>query len=260
MTGSQRLVLSSGAGCLKASGTAGKVGCFAGRSHNTEGDRSVGIFGRTTTAGDDGDALATAEADVKRLIDTQHDLVDQIEAGRKHARERRDAHRLALVEAPDTAAALGEQALAARTKLEGLEANAVDLDAELGAARIRLAASQEAAARGQAVVTLRDALNEFETACQTAMPAVARLVAATRELGRAQHLDHVSQAEGAADLLAAAFSPFALEAATLREAAERRIEQWQRPPQIVQQPPVQVPAPGPIAIGSERRRFTAGAR
>jgi hypothetical protein len=220
----------------------------------------MGLFARKPAAGDDADAVAAAEADLQRLTDAQRDLAAQVEAARKDVRERRDAHRLALVETPDSAAGLGAQALAARTKLEGLEANAVDLDAELGAVRIRLAAAQEAKARADAVAVLLAAIDEFSAAYTAAMPATTRLIEATRALGKAQKLDHIGAAEIAADHLAHALDPLPREIEAILAAAERRVAEWRQPPQIRQPQHIEPPQPGPIAYGSGRRSFTAGAR
>jgi hypothetical protein len=221
----------------------------------------MGLFARKPAAGDDADALATAESDLKRLTDTQRDLIEQLEAARKDARERRDKHRHALVEDPGNAASLGELSLAARTKLEGLEANAVDLDAELGEARIRLAAAQEAKARADAVVALLAAIDEFSAAHTAAMPATTRLIEATRALGKAQKLDHVSAPEIAAEHLAHALDGWPREIEALLAAAERRVAELRQPPQVIRQPDIEPPEPGPIAHGSRyRRQFPVGVR
>jgi hypothetical protein len=218
----------------------------------------MGLFARKPAAGDDANALAAAAADLLRLSNTQRDLAEQIEAAKKHARERRDAHRLALVETPDTAEGLGTQALAARTTLEALEANAADLDAELGEARIRLAAAQEAKSRADAVTALRAAIDEFQAAHEAAMPATKRLIDAARVLGKAQRLDHISSSEIAADQLARALDPLPREIEAILAAAERRVTEWReppkvRPPQHIEPQPLGRPVPGsarPMPVGA----------
>jgi hypothetical protein len=140
----------------------------------------VGLFARKSVAGGDADALDGAEADLQRLTDTQRDLAEQLEAARKDSRECRDAHRRALVEAPDKAAGLGAQALAARTKLEGLEANAVDLDAELGEAQVRVAQLRTVADREHRAGAIDTALARQGEAMAIFEPAARELIAALR--------------------------------------------------------------------------------
>jgi hypothetical protein len=221
----------------------------------------MGLFGRKAAAGDDVDAVATAKADLERLSDMQRDLAAQLETARADAKTRRDAHRLALVEAPDKATRLGELALAARTKLEALEANAVDLDAELGDAQIRLAAAQEAKARANAVVALRAAIDEFSEAYTAAMPPTTRLIEALRAVGKAQKLDHVSAGEAAANHLAQVLDPLPREVEAILGAADRRIAEWRQPPQLRQPEHIEPQPLGPIAHGSQyRRALPIGAR
>jgi hypothetical protein len=219
----------------------------------------MGLFARKAVAGDDTDTLAAAEADLQRLTDAQRDLADQLETARTDARERRDRHRLALVEDPNKATGLGELALAARMKLEALEANAVDLEADLADARIQLAAAQEAKARGEAVEVLRKAIDEFSAAYAAAMPAATRLIEATRALGKAQKLDHVGAAEIAANHLAHTLDPLPREIEAILAAADRRIAEWRQPPQV-RQPPHIEPQPLGRPVPGSARPLPVGAR
>jgi hypothetical protein len=215
----------------------------------------MGLFARKPAAGDDVDAL---QADLQRLTATQSDLVAQLETARKDATTRRDAHRLALVETPESAAGLGELALAARMKVEGLEANIVDLDAEVDAAKIRLTAAQQTRERGEATEGLRQAIDKFSIAYQAAMPAMTDLINAMHALGKAQKLDHVSGAEAAANHLAHALDPFPREVEAILAAADRRVAEWRQPPQVPHPQPFEPqqlgrPVPGtarPLPVGA----------
>jgi hypothetical protein len=214
----------------------------------------MGLFASKRIAGEDANPLGTAETDVRRLSDAQRDLAEQLDAARTDAKTRRDAHRLALVEEPDKAARLGELALAARMKVEGLEANATDLDADLAEARVRLAGAQEAKTRADAVGVLLAAMDEFQAAYKTALPAMTHLIEAARALGKAQQVDHVSAAEIAADHLAQVLEPFPRETDALWAAAERRVTEWRQPPKARQPQHIEPQPLGPPVPGSARPR------